>query len=74
MVLLQCNDDLVLPVQLPTQIYMDQGLRMAWNMLKPTGVPPAAWIKEEWVEHHDYLEWVTKAAAPCVVLGETLRR
>jgi hypothetical protein len=43
-------------------------------MLKPTGVPRKAWIQEAWVTRGDYPEWVTEAAAPCVILGETAKR
>jgi hypothetical protein len=43
-------------------------------MLKPMGIPRGAWIREEWTPRAHYPEWVTSAARPCVILGETAKR
>ena len=62
------------PVRLPSQIDTDGGRRTARNMLKPTGIPQKAWVQEQWAPRDDYPEWVTEAAAPCVIVGETSHR
>ena len=43
-------------------------------MLKPNGIPHQAWIQEPWAPRNDYPDWVTEAAAPCVIVGETSQR
>jgi hypothetical protein len=40
-------------------------------MLKPVGIPRAAWVQEGWSPRDDYPEWVSEAAAPCLIVGET---
>jgi len=70
-VVLRRCDESVAEVLLPDTIVNDEGPRSAWNMLRPTGVPRTAWIREAWTPNSDYPEWIRAAAAPCQIRGET---
>lgn len=58
----------------PTVINTDGGPRIARNMLKPAGIPSRGWSKETWTAKTSYPKWVNKAAAPCLIVGESDRR
>ena len=74
MLVLRRKDVTVPKVILPEPIVTDEAPRIARNMLSPMGVPRTAWLQDEWVQKEDYPEWVTAAAAPCIIVGETRQR
>ena len=73
MVMLRRRDGSVPEVLEPHTIDNEEGPRSARNMLRPCGVPRKAWITEEWTPKSNYPEWITTAAAPCLIRGETKR-
>ncbi len=73
MVMLRRRGDSVPEVVAPHTIVNDEVPRSARNMLRPCGVPRKAWMTEAWTPKSDYPEWITAAAAPCLLRGETKR-
>jgi hypothetical protein len=74
MLVLRRQDDAVPRVRIPETIETEGGPRTARNMLKPMGIPREGWLREEWTPRDDYPEWVTEAAKPCIIVGETVKR
>lgn len=67
--------DASIPEVLPPEVIETEGgPRTARNMLKPTGIPRDAWVREDWTSKEDYPDWILAAAAPCHIVGETTRR
>ena len=73
MVVLRRRNDSVPEVMAPHTIVNDEVPRSARNMLRPCGVPRKAWMTEDWTPKSDYPEWITAAAAHCLIQGETKR-
>jgi hypothetical protein len=74
MLVLRRDDPSVSAIQHPRIIDTTGAPRTARNMLKPTGIPHRAWVRELWTPRDDFPAWVTEAAAPCILVGETVQR
>jgi hypothetical protein len=71
---LRRKDDSVPPVRIPEIITTEGGPRTARNMLQPAGLPKTVWWPGDWTPVSNYPRWVSEAASPCLLLGETVQK
>jgi hypothetical protein len=69
--MLRRMDESVKTITIAEPINTQGGPRITRNMLQPTGVPHAAWLKKDWTPKSDYPTWVVEVTAPCLIVGET---
>jgi hypothetical protein len=74
MLILHHHDTMETSIRMPEMVNPEQARRMAYNMLSLMGIPQNAWVPDEWILCMDYPSWVVEAAAPCLVVGELVKR